>query len=123
MTRDDADLSRAAVTKLLDAVGEAKAREILVDVARPGALAEFERVVVLRLAMRLLAEREPRPLVRERLRARGLSWAHAYRVINAALDVGAPGSGCLIEGMELRHGADTVPGITTPDPGEHDLCP
>lgn len=82
------DQTRAAVEQLLDLVGEGPARRILADVGRRTAQQELERVVVLRLAVRLLAEHAPRSLIRDRLVSRGIHERTAYRTIGRALGLG-----------------------------------
>lgn len=98
---------RDALEALLDAAGEARAREILSEIARPAALAEFERIAALRLALRMREARTPRHVMRDRLELRGLSRATAYRVICRAIDV--PMADCLSDGAAVRRDPDIVP--------------
>ncbi len=88
MTCDDVGSTRAALERLLDVAGETAARQILADVGRAGAQVEFERLVVRRMAVRLLEARAPRLIVRDRLISRGVSERTAYRVIDEALGLG-----------------------------------
>jgi hypothetical protein len=88
VTRQIADPMRAALERLLDLAGESAARQILADVARDGARAEFERVVVCRMALRLLEQRTERTEIRDRLISRGVSERTAYRVVSEALGLG-----------------------------------
>lgn len=97
----------AAINQLLDAVGEGRARSILAELAGPAVLAEFDRAAALRLAMRMHAAQEPRPVIRDRLESRGLSRATAYRILGRAISV--PPANCLSEGLAVRHEPTTVP--------------
>jgi hypothetical protein len=105
------DSTAEALDQLLDLAGETRAREILGWVSRPAVLAEFERVVALRLAVRMREAREPRHVIRDRLVLRGLSRASAYRVIESALL--APPANCLTEGSVVRREPATVALPTT----------
>ncbi|WP_128000937.1 hypothetical protein [Piscinibacter defluvii] len=98
----DTDPSWAALEALLDVAGENKAREILAQIGRPAALAEFERVAALRLAMRLREAHQPRTVIRERLALRGISRSAAYRLIARAIDV--PIANCPSNGPTLGRG-------------------
>jgi hypothetical protein len=100
------DPTRAVLEQLLDMTGETVARKFLAEVARPAARAEFERIVALRLAIRLREAQEPRHVIRDRLALRGLSRATAYRVIGRAISV--PPVNCLTDNAPLRLPADTV---------------
>lgn len=107
LSREQSDQVRAAVERLLDLAGESGARQILRGAGRPAALAELERVVVVRMASRLLAARAPRSAIRDRLVARGVSYRTAYRAIEAALEV-VP-SICASTGPVLAREVDTLP--------------
>lgn len=84
MRQDDVDLQREALEALLDAAGETRSRRILAEVGTRSAQAELERVIALRLAARLLAAREARSVVLNRLIDRGHSERTAYRLMFAA---------------------------------------
>jgi hypothetical protein len=103
---DAADPMRDALEALLDAAGEARAREILAEVGRPAACAQLERLAALRLAHRLRQERAPRVLIRERLERLGHSRATAYRLIEEAIS--APIAICLKPAGALRRDDDTL---------------
>lgn len=104
------DQVRAALEALLCACGEHRARQIMSAVGRASAQSEFERLVAMRLAARMLQERAGRPDVRERLMQQGLSRASAYRVIGEALN---EWRNCPSEGPELRRSDGQ---LTAPQP-------
>lgn len=108
MTQDQV---HAALEALLAACGEHRARLVLSAIGRPSAQAEFERLVAMRLAARMLQERAGRPDVRERLMQQGLSRRSAYRLIGEALNEGW--RNCASEGSELAR-ADGQ--LTAPQP-------
>ena len=85
----------AALDLLLDTAGEDAARRIVRAIGTRTAQAALERQIVKRYAIHLLERRAPRWEIRDRLISRGLSWATAYRVIDAALGAGPR---CLTEG-------------------------
>ena len=78
----------AALERLLQLVGEREARRLLSELARPAVSAELERLVLRRMAEKLLAENEARPVIRDRLvSSGGINWRTAYRVIEEALSI------------------------------------
>lgn len=79
--------TREALEMLLDVAGEARARRILLEVGTRSAQLDLERVLALRITARMLAAREDRSVVRERLIARGHSERTAYRLLVAAADI------------------------------------
>ncbi len=80
----DADQAQA-VERLLDASGEAQAREALTAAGNRAGLQHLDRIVARRRAAELLKQGQPQPAVREQLMSeRGLSRRTAYRVIEAA---------------------------------------
>jgi hypothetical protein len=101
-----AELRSKTFEVLIEAFGEHRAREILAAIARPPVLAEFDRITALRLAVRLHAEQEPRPVIRDRLVLRGMSNATAYRLMNRMLST--PSANCLTEGGAMRRKPATV---------------
>ena len=103
---DDADPTRAALEALIDAAGEAKAREILTEIARPATLAEFERLAAFRFALQLREAREPRYVIRDRLVARGLSRATSYRIAARVIEVTT--DNCLSDDGTVRREPATV---------------
>lgn len=111
--RNPDDVTKAALERLLQLVGEREARQIVGAVAGASVRAEFERVTLRRLAARLLAERAPRYEIRGRLESRGVHWRTAYRVIDAAL--GAGPLRCVTEGVELASEVDTLAPPQPPD--------
>jgi len=108
VTRENADPMRAALERLLDLAGESAARQILADVARDSARAEFERVVVCWMALRLLEQRAERTEIRDRLISRGVSERTAYRVVSEALGLGHRNSAN--DGGVLAVAPPTLPG-------------
>ena len=88
---------------LVERVGEDVARQVLAAVGRRSALVEFERVIIRRLAGRLLQERAPRWQIRDRLVSRGVNQRTAYRAIEAALNAHRPScdtkAGALANGL------------------------
>ena len=91
----------AALDRLLQLAGEAEARRLVAELGRASAAAELERFILRRLAARLLAERAPRQVVRDRLISRGIQWRTAYRVIDEALAQPLPPARCVTEGPVL----------------------
>ncbi len=109
-----ADSQRAALERLLTLAGETEARRIVAATGRAAALAELERVIDLGVAVRLLQDRAPRSVVRDRLVSRGISKATAYRLIEEALDHRGPG--CLTGGPALRQEPATIVARPLPQP-------
>lgn len=81
----DQNSTRAALERLLVAMGEDGARSVLEEVGTPAARAELERVVVLRIALKMLRQKEHRYVIRNRLMSRGVSERTALRRIEEAL--------------------------------------
>lgn len=94
---------RDALEALLDAAGEAKAREILAEIARPAVREEFERIVAMRLVAQLREAHTARCVIRDRLLRRGYSRPTAYRLIEQVIS--APPENCLTEGPSVRRDA------------------
>ena len=70
---------------LIELLGENKAREIVLAVGDKSSILAFLRFADIRFARRLLAERTPRPAIRDKLVDSGKSERSAYRIIEAAL--------------------------------------
>lgn len=80
----DADQAQA-VERLLDASGEAQAREALTAAGNRAGLQHLDRILARRRAAELLKQGQPLPAAREQLMSeRGLSRRTAYRVLDAA---------------------------------------
>lgn len=110
------EMTRSAVERLLDGLGEQGAREVLGSAGSRSAQQELERVIAKRLAIRLLDERAPRWQIRDRLVARGINWRTAYRVIDAAL--GAPVTCSANQGPGLANG---LPRLGSSQLMEHEM--
>lgn len=108
-----------ALERLAQHFGESEARGVVQAIARPAIRDEFERVVARRLAARLLAQREPRPAIRDRLVARGITWRTAYRVIESVLS-GGPLPRCDTAGPPVTASAGSLPTLT-PQPSEQSV--
>lgn len=80
----DATLA-AVVADMLERAGEQATRQWLAAMGMRAALADMDRRDAVSLAVRLLREGQSRPMVRDRLTARGTSRRSAYRAIDAAL--------------------------------------
>lgn len=80
----DADQAQA-VERLLDASGEAQAREALTAAGNRAGLQHLDRILARRRAAELLKQGQPLPVAREQLMSeRGLSRRTAYRILEAA---------------------------------------
>lgn len=80
----DADQAQA-VERLLDASGEAQAREALTAAGNRAGLQHLDRILARRRAAELLKQGQPLPAAREQLMSeRGLSRRTAYRILEAA---------------------------------------
>jgi hypothetical protein len=108
------DLSLQALERLLDLAGESQARQFLAELGRRTAQQQLERLIVQRLAMRMLAERAPRHQIRDRLLSRGFSTRTAYRVIEAALD--SRGASCATKGPAMAQQPPTLVASQHPEP-------
>lgn len=75
----------AAAVAILTHLPENDARRLLIELGKRSVLRALERENQRREARRLLDQRIPRPMIRERLQAQGISKRTAQRVIGQVL--------------------------------------